>query len=158
VGNGASLSRSRGQNRVGAVAHAVSPCHAILPTLRVSLKQPFRLWIEHGARKALIRAEFAMQVRRLEMTIADMQAKTAGSSGEVARKAAEIDHLRSELRRSQVAVLRFQARELMRRSTVRMVMKLVVYLFERSRRPKLRRPGQAHAAGARHFATPSLRA
>jgi hypothetical protein len=75
-----------------------------------------------------------MTVRRLETTIADMQAKMAGHSGEVAKKAAEIERLMGELRKAQVTVLRFQARELMRRSTTRTIVKFVLYLYERSQR------------------------
>jgi hypothetical protein len=104
-----------------------------------------RSMVEVRAQKDQLRAEFAMQVRRLELTIAEMQAKTAGNSGEVAKKATEVDRLKTELRKAQVAVLRFQARELMRRSTIRTVVKLAIYLYERSRRP-LRRPGQGREA------------
>src|SRR5262249_27332587 len=71
-----------------------------------------------------------------EMAIADMQAKTAGNSGEVARKAAEIERLTRELRKAQVTVLRFQAHELMRRSITRTIVKLLVYLYERSQRTR----------------------
>ena len=114
-----------------------------------------RSMVEMRAQKDQLRAEFAMQIRRLEMTIAEMQAKTAGNSGEVARKAAEIDRLRGDLRKAQVAVLQFQARELMRRSTVRTVVKLLVYLYDRSGRPKFGRPGQAREAGAPTRACPT---
>jgi hypothetical protein len=97
---------------------------------------------EARAHKDQLRAEFAVTVRRLEMTIADMQAKTAGSSGEVAKKAAEIERLTRDLRKTQVTVLRFQAHELMRRSITRTIVKLLVYLYERSQRAchKLRAP------------------
>ena len=93
-----------------------------------------RSMVEARAHKDQLRAEFAMQVRRLEMTIAEMRAKTVDNSSEVARKAAEVDRLKTELRKTQMDVLRFQGRELVRRSTVRTVVKLVIYLFERSQR------------------------
>jgi len=104
-----------------------------------------RSMVEMRAHKDQLRAEFAMKIRRLELTIADMQAKTAGHSGEVAKKAGEIERLNRELRRTQVTVLRLQARELMRRSTTRTIVKLLVHLYERSQRAG--RPGQAREAG-----------
>jgi hypothetical protein len=120
---------------------------AVRLTVRRVLAGLPRSKVEARAHKDQLRAEFAMSVRRLEMTIADMQAKTAGHSGEVAKKAAEIERLTRELRKAQVTVLRFQAHELMRRSTTRTIVGLLVNLYGRSQRA-LRRPGQAREAGA----------
>jgi hypothetical protein len=115
---------------------------AVRLTVRRVLAGLPRSMVEMRARKDQLRAEFAVQVRRLEMTVADMQARTASHSGEVAKKAAEIERLGRELRKAQVTVLRFQARELMRRSMTRTIVKLAVYLYERSQRGA-RRPGQS---------------
>jgi hypothetical protein len=104
---------------------------AVRLTVRRLLKGMPRSMTEMRAQKDHLRAEFAVTARRLEMSIADMQARMAGHSGEAARKAAEIERLKRELRRTHVVVLRFQARELMRRSTMRTIVRLLVYLYER---------------------------
>jgi hypothetical protein len=137
------LSACLGMAMLAPAIHA----RAVRLTVRRVLAGLPRSIVEARAHKDQLRAEFAVTIRRLEMTIADMQAKTAGGSGEVARKAAEIERLTRELRKAQVAVLRFQAHELMRRSITRTIVKLLVYLYERSQR-SLRRPGQAREAGA----------
>ena len=64
----------------------------------------------------------------------DTQAKAASHLCEVAKKSAEIHRLRSELRKSHIVILRFQARELMRRSMMRTIIKLLVYLHARAQR------------------------
>jgi hypothetical protein len=117
------------------LAPAIHGRAARLTVRRVLAGLP-RSMVEARAHKDQLRAEFAVTVRRLEMTIADMQAKTAVHSGEVARKAAEIERLTRELRKAQVTVLRFQSHELMRRSITRTIVKLLVYLYERSHRAR----------------------
>jgi uncharacterized small protein (DUF1192 family) len=107
---------------------------AVRLTVRRVLKGLPRSMVEMRAQKDQLRAESAVAVRRLEVTIADMQAKTALHWGEVARKAAEIDRLKTELRRAHVTILRFQERELLRT-----MVKLAVYLYERWQR------GREHA-------------
>jgi hypothetical protein len=104
-----------------------------LTVRRMLMGQP-RSMAEMRAHKDQLRAEFAVALRRLEITIAEMQAKAALHSGEAAKKAAEIDRLNSQLRHAHVTILRFQARELMRRSTIRTIVKLGVYLYERWQR------------------------
>jgi hypothetical protein len=52
----------------------------------------------------------------------------------VAKKVAEIGALKTALRKSHVSILRFQARELMRRSITRTIVKLMVYLYDRAQR------------------------
>jgi hypothetical protein len=77
----------------------------------------------------------------------EAQAKAAGQLGEVAKRAAEIQRLKTELRKSHIVILRFQGRELMRRSVIRTVVRIMVYLFARQQRqdererpaPRLRR-------------------
>lgn len=81
-----------------------------------------------------MRAQFAVSVRRLQTTIEDTQAKAASHLCELAKKSAEISHLKAELRRTNLVILRFQARELMRRSAMRSIVKLLVYLFVRWQR------------------------
>ena len=81
-----------------------------------------------------MRAEFAVSILRLETVVREEQAKAAGQHRDVARRLAEIQRLKVELRRTNLIILRFQARELMLRSATRTIVKLVVYLFERSHR------------------------
>jgi len=107
---------------------------AVRLTVRRLLARQPRSKVEARAHSDQLRAEFAVKVRRLETNIADMQAKAASGSGEVARKAAEIERLHAELRKAQVTVLRLQAHELMRRSITRTIVKMLVYLYERSQR------------------------
>jgi hypothetical protein len=109
---------------------------AVRLTVRRVFKGLPRSVAELRAQKDQLRAEFAVAVCRLEITIAEMQTKVALHSGEVAKKAAEINRLKTELRQAHVTILGFQARELARRSTIRTVVKLVVYLYARAQRAR----------------------
>jgi hypothetical protein len=81
-----------------------------------------------------MRAQFAVEIRRLETAVADAKGKTAIQHCDVGKKLAEIHHLKTELRKRNVVILRFQARELMRRSITRTIIKVLVYLSARSKR------------------------
>ncbi len=89
---------------------------------------------DRRAHEDLLRAQFAVSIRRLETAVEDAQAKAANHFCELAKKSTEIHHLKCQLRRSNTVILRFQARELMRRSTTRTIVKLLVYLFARAQR------------------------
>jgi hypothetical protein len=78
--------------------------------------------------------QFAVSTRRLETAIEDTQAKAASH------------RLKSELRKTNIVILRFQAREPMRRSMTGTIVKLPIYLFVRS-----------HRQSGRVLATPGLR-
>ncbi|HEY6258321.1 MAG TPA: hypothetical protein VIY51_21260 [Xanthobacteraceae bacterium] len=104
-----------------------------LTVRRLSRARP-RSVIDRRAHEDQLRAQFAVSILRLETAIGEMQAKTASQLCEVARKSAEIQRLKAELRKTHVVILRFQARELMRRSMTRTIIKLVVYLFVRFQR------------------------
>ena len=108
-----------------------------LTVRRLLFKRPRSLH-ERRAHEDQLRAQFAVSIRRLETAVENSQAKAVGHQREVAQKlakrSAEVDQLKSEVRRLNVAILRFQSRELMRRSTIRTIVKLLVYLFERARR------------------------
>ena len=71
--------------------------------------------------------------------------------GRVAKKVAEISALKTALRKSHVTILRFQARELLRRSITRTIVKLIVYLHARAQR----RSG--HELAARGFGRRDMR-
>jgi hypothetical protein len=104
-----------------------------LTVRRLTAKRP-RWAIDRSAHEDQLRAQFAVTTLRLETAIRDAQAKAAGHLGEVAKKSAEMHRLKTELRKSHVVILRFQARELMRRSMIRTIIRLLVYLFARWQR------------------------
>jgi hypothetical protein len=118
-----------------------------LTVRRLTAKRP-RSAMDRRAHEDQLRAQFAVSTLRLETAMRAAQAKAAGQSGEVAKRAAEIQRLKTELRKSHIVILRFQSRELMRRSIVRTVIRVMVYLFARQQRqderalpaPRLRRP------------------
>src|SRR5580692_6293193 len=90
--------------------------------------------IDRRAHEDQLRAQFAVTTLRLETAMRDTQAKAATHLCDVARRSAETHRLRSELRKSHIVILRFQARELMRRSVIRTIVKLLVYLYARTQR------------------------
>jgi hypothetical protein len=107
---------------------------AVRLTVRRLLAKRPRSVIDRRAHEDQLRAQFAMSIRRLETAVEDAQAKATSHLCDVAKKSAEIHRLKTELRKSNVVILRFQARELMRRSMTRTIIKLLVYLFARSKR------------------------
>jgi len=90
--------------------------------------------IDRHAHEDQLRAQFAVTTLRLETAMRDTQAKAASHLCDVAKRAAELHRLRSELRKSHIVILRFQSRELMRRSMTRTIVKLLVYLYARAQR------------------------
>jgi hypothetical protein len=107
---------------------------AVRLTVRRLASRRSRSAIDRRAHEDQLRARFAVSIRRLETAAEDAQAKAAGQLCDVARNLAEIPRLKTELRRKNLVILRFQARELMRRSTVRTIIKLLVYLLTRAQR------------------------
>jgi hypothetical protein len=125
---------------------------AVRLTVRRLLSKRPRTAIDRRAQEDLLRAQFAVSIRRLETTIEDTQAKAASHLFELARKSTEIHHLKCQLRKSNIVILRFQARELMRRSTIRTIIKLLVYLFARWQRTGAREQLRATFVPARTVA------
>jgi hypothetical protein len=105
----------------------------LAPLIHERAKWP-RSAIDRRALEDQLRAQFAVSVRRLETAVEDAQAKTASQLCDVAKKSAEIHLLKTELRKRNIVILRFQARELMRRSMIRTIVKLLVFLSARSKR------------------------
>jgi hypothetical protein len=104
-----------------------------LTVRRLSSKRP-RSATDQRAHEDQMRAQFAVEIRRLETAVEDAKGKTAIQHCDVGKKLAEIHHLKTELRKRNIVILRFQARELMRRSITRTIIKVLVYLFARSKR------------------------
>jgi hypothetical protein len=104
-----------------------------LTVRRLCAKRP-RSVIDRRAHEDQLRAQFAVTLRRLETAMEDTQAKAASQMCDAAKKSAEIDGLKTAMRKSHITILRFQARELMRRSVTRTIVKLIVYLYARAHR------------------------
>jgi hypothetical protein len=109
---------------------------AVRLTVQRLLRGLPRSMVAMRAQKDQLRAEHAVSTRRLELAMADMQSKAAAHLVEISKKAAEIDRLKTELRKANLTILRFQGRELMRRSAIRAVVKVLMYLYERSQRQR----------------------
>jgi hypothetical protein len=110
-----------------------------LTVRRLASKRP-KSAIDRRAHEDQLRAQFAVSILRLETAVEDAQAKAAGQLCDVAKNLAEIPRLKTELRKKNLVILRFQARELMRRSITRTIIKLLVYLFARLQRQDGRAP------------------
>jgi len=108
---------------------------AVRLTVRRLARARPRSAIDRRAHADQLRAEFAVSTLRLQTAVGDAQAKAARQHRDIAKHLAEVQRLKAELRRTNLVILRFQTRELMRRSTTRTIVKLIVYLFERWRRP-----------------------
>jgi hypothetical protein len=87
---------------------------------------------EIQAEKDQLRAQFALSVRRLEIGMEEMRAKALDRS--VDKQNAEIGRLQVEIDNKTAVVLALRAREEVRKRTVRRIVKLLLYLFVRSKR------------------------
>lgn len=88
--------------------------------------------------KDLLRAEFAMSLRRLEVSLEETRKKDVERQCEIATKTAEIQQLKAELGRTAGQLQGFQVRDQSQRSTTRRIVKLLRYLSARSQRSKAR--------------------
>jgi hypothetical protein len=86
------------------------------------------------ADKDHLRAQFAMSLRRLEVSLDEMRSKTAGTADEAAKRNKEINRLQVELDKKTAMIFALRARDEVRRSMVRRVVKILLYLFNRSNR------------------------
>ncbi len=84
--------------------------------------------------KDLLRAEFAMAVRRLEVSTEGLRLKIARQQGELGRAAIEISRMRVDLDRKTAHIFALQARDEVRRSLTRRIAKLVLHIFVRANR------------------------
>jgi hypothetical protein len=89
---------------------------------------------EMQADKDALRAEFAMSVRRLELGMDELRAKSADRRGEVGKNAAEISRLYVELDKKTALILALQARNEVRKHAFRRIAKILLYLYMRSKR------------------------
>jgi hypothetical protein len=93
---------------------------------------------EMQAEKDGLRAQFAMSIRRLEIAVEETRTKAADRHCEIGKKSAEIHRLKIEIGKVTALILGLQARERMRGSVTRRIVKLLAYMFARSRRGKAR--------------------
>jgi hypothetical protein len=93
---------------------------------------------EIQADKDALRAQFAMSVRRLEVSIEEMRAKAAGHSGELSRQSLEISRLHVELDKKMAQIFAMRAREQVRKSLIRRIVKILLFMFIRSSRQRER--------------------
>src|SRR5262245_8712315 len=91
-------------------------------------------YAEMQAQKDLLRAEFAMSMRRVEISAEATKAKAVEQLCEVGNKVAEVHRLKSELAKTATLVKGLKARRRKHGSVTRRVARLMLYLFARSRR------------------------
>lgn len=103
---------------------------------------------EIRADKDLLRAQFAMALRQLEVNIEELRQKSAGQMSRIGRNAVEINQLRLELDKRATHILALQARDQVRRSITRKVVKILLYIFTRSKREARLRLGAVRRGAA----------
>jgi hypothetical protein len=89
---------------------------------------------EIQADKDALRAQFAMSVRRLEISMEEMRAKTATRQDGVGKHTAELSRLHLELDKKAALIFALRAREEVRRNIVRRIAKILLYIYMRSKR------------------------
>ena len=105
-------------------------------------------YAELQAQKDLLRAEYAMSMRRVEMSAEVTKAKAVDQLCEVAKKVAELHHLKAEVAKAKALVQSLQARARAHGSVTRRVVKLLLYMFARSRREREQVPSFLASAEA----------
>jgi hypothetical protein len=98
---------------------------------------------EIQADKDHLRAQFAMSVRKLEVSIEEMRARAAGHSGELSKQGIAIGRLHVELDKKQAQVFAMRTREHVRKNFIRRIVKILLFLFVRSNRQHQRRVFEA---------------
>jgi hypothetical protein len=98
---------------------------------------------EIQADKDHLRAQFAMSVRRLELSIEEMRAKAAGHSGELSKQSLEINRLHVELDKKMALVFAMRTREHVRKNMMRRIVKILLFTFVRSNRQRQRQMFEA---------------
>ncbi len=89
---------------------------------------------EIQADKDALRAQFAMSVRRLEIGMEEMRARTAGRHGEIGKHNAELSRLLVDLDKKTALIFALRAREEVRKNIVRRIAKILLYIYMRSKR------------------------
>jgi hypothetical protein len=98
---------------------------------------------EIQADKDHLRAQFAVSVRRLELSIEEMRSKSAGHSGELSRQSLEINRLHVELDKKKAQIFAMRTREHVRKNMVRRIVKILLFMFVRTSRQRQRQMFEA---------------
>lgn len=93
---------------------------------------------EMQAGKDQLRAQFAMSIQRFQFALEEAKTNAAVQLCEIGKKTVEIQSLKIELCKATVLILDLQARERMRSSITRPMVKLLAYMSVRSRRRRSR--------------------
>jgi septal ring factor EnvC (AmiA/AmiB activator) len=104
---------------------------------------------EIQADKDHLRAQFAVKVRQLEVSIETMRDRNAGQLRQIGRHIAEINQLRAALDESAAQIADLEAREKARRSVVKRAVRLVLYLSNREQRRPIEMMRATQASMAR---------
>ena len=110
-----------------------------LTTRRLAAATPESV-TEMRAEKDLMRAEYAMSMRRIEVSVEETKKKAVDQLCEAGRKMAEVHHLKVGLDKATVQIVELQSELRKRKSVIKSAAKLLFYVFARSRR---RRPSLA---------------
>jgi len=89
---------------------------------------------EIQADKDHLRAEFAVSVRRLEISLEEMRAKAASRYGYLDKQNAEISRLQIEVDRKTALIFALRTREEVRKGIVRRTLKILLYFCIRAHR------------------------
>ncbi len=81
-----------------------------------------------------LRAQFAMSVRHLEISMEEMRAKTATRHDGVGKHTAELSRLHLELDKKTALIFALRAREEVRKNIVRRIAKILLYIYISSKR------------------------
>jgi len=84
--------------------------------------------------KDQMRAEFAMSVRRLELSMEKLREKAMARLAPVHKRAAEVSRLQIELDEKAAQIKTLRARADVRKTVARRIVKLLLYIFARRRR------------------------
>ncbi len=87
-----------------------------------------------------LRAQFAVSVRRLEISLEEMRAKAASRYGYIDKQSAEISHLQIELDRKTALIFALRTREEVRKGIVRRTLKILLYFCIRAQRRRRLKP------------------
>jgi hypothetical protein len=89
---------------------------------------------EMQADKDALRAQFAVSVRRLELSLEELRAKSADRRSEIGKHAVELSRAHVELDKKTALIFALRARDEVRKNAVRRIAKILLYLYMRSKR------------------------
>ncbi len=79
-------------------------------------------------------AQFAVSVRRLELSLEELRAKSADRRSEIGKHAVELSRAYVDLDKKTALIFALRARDEVRKNAVRRIAKILLYLYMRSKR------------------------